>query len=68
MPRPSTLPEPFLSLAARLGGVQRVADALLTTPRTIHRWAHGVRKPNRQAQAMIDALCVELSCGRPVYS
>jgi DNA-binding transcriptional regulator YdaS (Cro superfamily) len=54
MPRPTTLPEPWRSLALRLGGVQALADALHASARSVHHWAHGTRKPSRQAQAMID--------------
>ena len=56
MPRPTTLPDPWRSLAAKLGGVQALADALHASPRSIHQWAHGTRKPSRQAQVLIDAL------------
>jgi len=56
MPRPTTLPEPWRSLAGRLGGVQTLADALHSSPRTVHQWAHGKRKPQGPAQAAIEAL------------
>lgn len=56
MPRPTTLPEPWRSLAVKLGSVQALADSLHASPRSVHQWAHGTRKPNGQAQALIDAL------------
>ena len=61
MPRPTTLPEPWRSLAAKLGGVQALADRLHASTRSIHQWAHGERRPNRQAQALIDRLMRSLS-------
>ena len=56
MGRPCGMPEPWIGLVGRLGSVQAVAEALLTTPRTVRRWAYGVTKPSRQAQALIDSL------------
>lgn len=56
MPRPSTLPEPWRTLAVRLGGVQALADALHSSPRTVHQWAHGQRRPQGPARAAIQAL------------
>ena len=56
MPRPSTLPEPWLSLAEKLGGVQALCDALNTAPATIHHWAHGHRTPSGTAMMAIENL------------
>ena len=56
MPRPTTLPEPWRTLAVRLGGVQALADALHSSPRTIRQWAHAQRRPQGPAQAAIAAL------------
>ena len=53
MPRPTTLPEPWASLAAKLGGVRQLADALICDARTLHRWAHGDTKPDRRARDVI---------------
>lgn len=53
MPRPSTLPDPWLSLAAKLGSVQALAGALLCDTRTLHRWAHGDTQPDRRAALVI---------------
>ena len=56
MARPSTLPEPWRALASRLGGVQSLADALHSSPRSVRQWAHGQRKPQGPARAAIGAL------------
>lgn len=53
MPRPTTLPEPWRSLAAELGGVKALAEVLLCDPRTVARWAHGERTPDRRAREWI---------------
>jgi len=39
MGRPTTLPEPWCSLADRLGGVGAAAALWGVTPRTVGRWA-----------------------------
>lgn len=56
MGRPPNLPEPWRSMAAKLGGVQALADALLCGVATLRRWAHGQTKPDRRAQELIDRL------------
>ena len=56
MPRPTTLPEPWRTLAACLGSVQALADALGTTPRTINGWASGNRRPTGTARLTIRML------------
>lgn len=53
MPRPTTLPEPWRSLAAKLGGVQALADALLCKPVTLRRWAAQTQEPDPRAKAWI---------------
>ena len=53
MPRPTTLPEPWRSLAAKLGGVQALADALHSDARTVRRWSIGERIPRGPARALI---------------
>ena len=55
MSRPSTLPEPWRSLADKLGGVQALADVLLCDVRTVRRWANGETKPDRRAWEWIRA-------------
>jgi hypothetical protein len=54
MPAPTKLPQPWRSLADKLGGVQALADALGTSPRTIRKWAHQERSPGKTAQIAID--------------
>jgi hypothetical protein len=53
MSRPTTLPQPWRSLADKLGGVQALADALCCDPVTLRRWANGSQTPNRATQAWI---------------
>ena len=57
MARPTTLPEPWRSLALKLGGVQALADRLGTTPRTINRWANGKMGMSGTARKLFEALC-----------
>ena len=59
MPRPTTLPAPWLSLARKLGGVQCLADAMGVTPRTINRWAKGEMWMSGSARVLFLALCRE---------
>lgn len=56
MARPTTLREPWRSLAERLGGVGALAEALGADRRTVTRWACGDRQPSATAQIAIDAL------------
>ncbi len=53
MARPSTLPEPWRSLADKLGGVLALADVLLCDVRTVRRWANGETEPDRRAREWI---------------
>ena len=55
MPRPTTLPEPWRSLALRVGGVEALAEALHSNVSTVRRWAHEERSPNGPARALIRA-------------
>ena len=52
----TTLPEPWRSLAAKLGGTAALARALGTVPRTINQWASGARHPRGTARMAIEAL------------
>lgn len=56
MPRPSTLPEPWLSLANQLVGVRGLSEALFCDPRTVNRWAHKQTTPDVRTQAFIGKL------------
>ena len=56
MPRPTTLPEPWRSLAERLGGVGALAETLGATRRTLDHWARGDRTPGGTARTAIAAL------------
>ena len=67
MPRPTTLPEPWLSLAKKLGGVGALAVALGTTPRTINQWAHGTRTPRGTARVAILAIFVNNKLAPPTW-
>ena len=70
MPRPTTLPEPWRSLAAELerrwlaahpgqsspGGVTLAAAELRCSPVTLRRWAAGSQPPDPRAQAWIQSV------------
>ena len=72
MPRPTTLPEPWRSLAAELerrwladaghdgqscpGGVTLAAEALESSTKAVYQWAHGQRAPRGPARRLIDQL------------
>lgn len=56
MPRPTTLPEPWRTLAVRLGGVYALALALYSDERTVRRWARRERLPRGPAVARIAEL------------
>ena len=56
MPRPTTLTEPWRSLAERLGGVQALADALHSAPRSVRQWAAGERRPRGPVLALLAQL------------
>ena len=56
MGRPTTLPEPWRSLAARLGSVQALADAIGVETRTIRRYANGEIKMGGAARKLFEAL------------
>lgn len=60
MSRPITLPSPWRELAYAAGGVRQLADALGVEPRTVHRWAHGKRKPGGSAQKILEQLTKDL--------
>lgn len=53
MPRPSTLPAPWSTLADICGGVGRLSLALGCTPRTLLRWSHGQHTPEGPARVLI---------------
>jgi DNA-binding transcriptional regulator YdaS (Cro superfamily) len=65
MPRPTTLPAPWDRLAEILGGVAQVAEALGTTPRTVHQWAHGTRQPRGPARRLIEQVFREAGVEPP---
>ena len=70
MSRPTTLPEPWRSLAAELerrwldthpgqscpGGVTLTAEALESSTKAVYQWAHGQRAPRGPARRLIDQL------------
>lgn len=47
MGRPTTLPEPWRSLAEKLGGVEALAEVLDCDVRTVRRWAEELPKSRR---------------------
>jgi DNA-binding transcriptional regulator YdaS (Cro superfamily) len=54
--RPSTLPEPWRSLALGAGGVGALADRFGVSPQTVYRWAHGLMAMRGPAKKILDAL------------
>lgn len=66
MGRPLTLPEPWAALAAQLGGVQALADAAGASPRSIHQWAHGTRRPCGPARLLLRRLFEDAGLPVPV--
>ena len=70
MGRPTTLPEPWRSLAAELerrwldthpgqscpGGVTLAAEALESSTKAVYQWAHGQRAPRGPARRLIEQL------------
>lgn len=59
MSRKSTLPEPWRSLADKLGGVGKLAEAMGVDPRTIGRWAHGERAFDGPQKILFEIICRE---------
>ena len=59
MPRSTTLPEPWRSLAERLGGVGALAEAFGVERLTVRRWAKGERKLEGPAKKLFEALLRE---------
>ena len=47
MGRPTTLPEPWRSLAEKLGSVEALAYVLDCDVRTVHRWADELPRSRR---------------------
>ena len=54
MPRPTTLPSPWLELSEKLGGVSALATTLGVRPNTVFYWARRQRRPNGAAWAYIE--------------
>jgi len=53
MTRKITLPEPWKSLAVKMGGVGKLADYLGVAPNTLYRWAHGKHKVPGPAKVLL---------------
>jgi hypothetical protein len=62
--RPLALPGRWLELAQACGGLSELADACLVTPRTIQRWARGLR-PREVQRIHVDRLARSLSLSSP---
>jgi hypothetical protein len=52
--RPCTFPSPWLEFVEHHGTVERAAQALCTSPRTLREWATGTRTPTGTAQLGIN--------------
>lgn len=64
MGRPSTLPEPWLSLATAYGGVQRLAEACGVSERQLRRWGTGVR-PGAMVRKAVNAMARRRGIAEP---
>jgi len=60
MPRPTTLPEPWQTLAARVGGVQALADRFCVVPSSVYYWSRQQRGMSRMAKMVLQQLLKEL--------
>jgi hypothetical protein len=65
MPRPSTLPEPWLSLAASYGGVEKLAEACGVRRQAIYRWAKWGRKPGAITRTAINGMARRRKIAEP---
>lgn len=66
MGRPTTFPAPWSGLAARAGGVAKLAIALRVNTSTVRRWASGEMRPSGAAQGHINAVAGLLGIA-PIY-
>lgn len=62
-----SLPEPWLSLARKLGGVEALAERLHTTTRSVNRWAKGERVPSGMEQVYIRWVFAEFDVSPPKF-
>ena len=58
--RPSTLPEPWHTLAEKAGGVGELAERLGVSVRALRDWAHGKAKPIKVFDDKIKRLAKKL--------
>lgn len=65
MTRPTTLPEPWRSLAERCGGVVALAARLGVDRRTIGKWAHREREPGFLVRREIARMAVRFGLPDP---
>ena len=63
--RPSTLPEPWHTLAEKCGGVGELAERLGVAVRSINYWAHGETKPLKVYADKIKRLAKKLDVKMP---
>ena len=56
MPRPTTLREPWRTLAIKVGGVGALAKRMHSSERTIRAWSKGERRMSGPAQALFEQL------------
>jgi uncharacterized membrane-anchored protein len=67
MGRPSTIAEPWKTLADKLGGVGHLALELQSARRTVNQWANGDRVPSRLTQAVIVAAFIKHGVEPPTF-
>jgi len=57
--RPSTLPEPWRTLAARVGGVGNLAECFGVDPRVVRYWAHDEKGMHGPSKKIFESLLRE---------
>ena len=50
----TTLPEPWLTLKAKYGGVRKLCKYLGVPPNSFYQWVHGKRTPGASAQRLMN--------------
>lgn len=65
MSRAPGLPEPWLSLAHAMGGVEALADKLQTTRWSVWAWANGHREPGPHVRDAVNDLARRLGVKEP---
>jgi transcriptional regulator with XRE-family HTH domain len=67
MPRPMTLPPPWLDLAHHIGGVSGIAWRCGVSPSTVYRWARGISTPSEEHQEHLCDVFDDYSLPQPTF-